>query len=227
MTRERFSGMWRRTSDRWDRSRVPPAFDEGTTWEKVVQGERHIGARRRTIAQLEESFIVSEIFVLAESDFVGYWSSAVQVSPPSGAVWSGYTFRLGEGEETRFANEDPQKIPRFGSYPLLVSIPFEAGHLKAAALIDDRTGAEAEDTHLVSVGWDDAVNAQWWRVDQYHDGEPIASYWLDAQHRLMRSDWMGAVLTVVPGQAEAIGDLPIGHLFAEREQSSGGTEPEA
>lgn len=213
MTTGRFSRAWRRTSDRWDRSRIPPAFDEGTVWEKVTQKDRHIGARRRTILHLDDFFTVAETFVLAESDFVGHWSSEATVSPPPASAWTGYRFRLGTGAETSFTNEDPQTVPRFGVYPLLVSIPFEAGHLRAAAILDDRTGAAAEDTHLVSVGWDDTVNAQWWRIDQYHDGEPIAGYWLDAQHRLMRSDWMGAILTVVPTEAEAIGDLPIRHLF--------------
>ena len=35
----------------------------------------------------------------------------------------------------------------------------------------------------------------------------MAAYWLDAQHRLMRSDWDGATLEYIESQGEALGEL--------------------
>ncbi len=217
MTENRMSRVWRRASDRWDRNRVPPPFDEGTTWERVEQRDSHIGVRRRIVVHLEDSIRIDDTFALAEGDFIGSWSASMDLTAPPESIWTSYTFAVGNGDPVTYACEDDTVIPRFGIYPVLVKVPFEAGHLKAITVLDDRTGATADVSHLVSVGWDEAVNGQWWRIDQYHDGERRAAYWLDAQHRLKRSDWDGAVLAASPSRSVALGDLAdtLGHLFSE------------
>ncbi|MDF1595805.1 MAG: hypothetical protein P1T08_06880 [Acidimicrobiia bacterium] len=211
------SRVWRRASDRWDRSRVPPPFDEGTTWERIEQRDRHIGARRRSIVHLEESLRIDDTFALAEGGFIGSWSASMDLTAPPESIWTSYTFTVGDGDPVTYPCEDEMVVPRFGIYPILVKVPFEAGHLKAITVLDDRTGEVADVSHLVSVGWDEAINGQWWRIDQYHDGERRAAYWLDAQHRLSRSDWDGAVLVASPSRSAALGDLAeaLDHVFGE------------
>lgn len=207
MTEGRVSRVFRRASDKWDRGRVPPAFDAGTIWERIQQGSNHIGARRRIITHLADSLLVEETLALAEAGFVGSWHGSLSLTAPPEPTWTSYSFAIGDGEPVSYTCEDETTIPRFALYPVLVRIPFEAGHLKAIRVLDDRTGRAADESHLVSVGWDEAINGQWWRVDQYHEGEKRAAYWLDAQHRLMRSDWEGAVLVVAESRAAGLGDL--------------------
>ena len=207
MTEKRIARAWRRASDKWDRSRVPPAFDEGTRWERVEQAGRHIGARRRTISHLEDGLRIDEVFALAEGEFVGFWSTSMRLTAPPEPTWTEYSFAVGENEQVTYERQVDSTVPRFGIYPTVAQVPFEAGHLNAASLLDDRSGEVQEDCHLVSVGWDDDVNGQWWRIDQYHDGDRMAAYWLDAQHRLMRSDWDGATLEYIGSKGEALGEL--------------------
>lgn len=207
MTEGRVSRAFRRASDKWDRGRVPPAFDTGTTWERIQQGSNHIGARRRVITHLEDSLLVDETLALAEGEFIGSWRGSLSLTAPPEPTWTAYSFAIGDAEPTSYICEDETTIPRFALYPVLVRVPFEAGHLKAIRVLDDRTGRVADESHLVSVGWDEAINGQWWRIDQYHEGEKRAAYWLDAQHRLMRSDWEGAILVAAESRAEGLGDL--------------------
>ena len=207
MSENRVTRAFRKASDRWDRGRVPPAFDEGTTWEKIQQQANHIGARRRRVVHLEDSLLVEETLALAEGDFVEFWSSSLSLTVPPDPVWTTHTFSIGDAEPVTYTCEDNSTIPRFALYPVVVKVPFEAGYLQAITVLDDRTGEVEDDSHLVSVGWDEAVNGKWWRIDQYHDGERRAAYWLDAQHRLKRSDWEGAVLVVMPSRYDALGDL--------------------
>lgn len=217
MTEKRIARVWRRASDKWDRSRVPPAFDEGTRWERVEQAGRHIGARRRMISHLEDGLRIDEVFALAEGEFVGFWSMNMCLTAPPEPTWTAYSFAVGENERVTFERQVDSTVPRFGIYPIVAQVPFEAGHLNAASLLDDRSGEVQEDCHLVSVGWDDDVNGQWWRIDQYHDGDRMAAYWLDAQHRLMRSDWDGATLEYIESKDEALGELApfLSSVFAE------------
>ncbi|MFW2340176.1 MAG: hypothetical protein ACN4GK_09025 [Acidimicrobiia bacterium] len=217
MTEKRIARVWRRASDKWDRSRVPPAFDEGTRWERVEQAGRHIGARRRMISHLEDGLRIDEVFALAEGEFVGFWSMNMRLTAPPEPTWTAYSFAVGENERVTFERQVDSTVPRFGIYPIVAQVPFEAGHLNAASLLDDRSGEVQEDCHLVSVGWDDDVNGQWWRIDQYHDGDRMAAYWLDAQHRLMRSDWDGATLEYIESKDEALGELApfLSSVFAE------------
>lgn len=217
MTEKRISRVWRRASDRWDRSRVPPAFDEGTRWERVEQEGRHIGARRRTILHHDDGLQITEVFALAEGEFIASWSMSMLLTAPPEPTWTSYSFVIGGLERTHIERQDQSAVPRFGIYATVAQVPFEAGYLKATSLLDDRSGEAQEDSHLVSVGWDDEVNGQWWRIDHYHDGDRMAAYWLDAQHRLMRSDWNGAILDYVESQTEAFGDLApvLSIVFAE------------
>jgi hypothetical protein len=221
------SKVWRRASDGWDRTRVPPAFDAGTTWERIEQGERHIGARRRVIDHIEESLRIEETLALAEGAFVGTWSSSMSLTGTPEPTWTSYTFAIGEDDPVTYRCESEAAVPRFAAYPVIVKVPFEAGHLNPFTVLDDRTGKVADESTLVSVGWDEAVNGQWWRIDQYNEGERRAAYWLDAQHRLMRSDWEGAALVRVGTRAEALGDLVdlLDRVFGADEDSSDHEEP--
>ena len=222
MTEKRIARVWKRASKTWDRSRVPPAFDEGTRWDRVEQAGRHIGARRRTISHLEDGLQIDEVFALAEGDFVGFWSTSMHLTAPPEPTWTAYSFAVGDNDKISIERQDESAIPRFGIYSTLAQVPFEAGHLKATSLLDDRSGMVQEDCHLVSVGWDDEVNGQWWRIDQYHDGDRMAAYWLDAQHRLMRSDWEGATLQYVESESDALGDLApsLSGVFADQQSDS-------
>jgi hypothetical protein len=178
--------------------------------------------RRRTVVHLEDSIRIDDIFALAEGDFIGSWWASMDLTAPPEFIWTTYTFAVGNGDPVTYACEDETVIPRFGIYPVLVKVPFEAGYLKAITVLDDRTGSIADVSHLVSVGWDEAVNGQWWRIDQYQDGERRATYWLDAQHRLKRSDWDGAVLADSPSRSAALGDLAdaLDPLFSEEPEAA-------
>ncbi|MDH5373783.1 MAG: hypothetical protein OEX97_12640 [Acidimicrobiia bacterium] len=226
MTEGRVSRVWRRASDRWDRSRVPPPFEEGTTWERIDRKGAHIGVRRRVIVHYDDGLQIEETLALAEGGFVASWCGAMTLTAPPEPRWTGYSFFIGSGDPVSFSSEDDTAFPRFGLYAVIVRVPFEAGHLKAIMVLDDRTGEVADASHLVSVGWDEAINGQWWRIDQYHDGERRAAYWLDAQHRLMRSDWLGAILTRVDGQATATGDLSDSLSGVFPDEPVGETDPE-
>ncbi len=207
MTGGRGPGVFRRATDRWERGRIPPPFDEGTTWERITQADSHIGVRRRIISHLEDGIRIDERLALAEGEFLAHWSGSLTLTPPPEPVWTSYEFSVGETAPVTLQRESDAGIPRFGLYAVVVRVPFEAGHLKRIEVLDDRTGDVEGESHLVSVGWDEAINGRWWRVDQYHEGDRRASYWLDAQHRLMRSDWIGAVLTAAEIRSEALGDL--------------------
>lgn len=209
MSGGRFADVLRRAAQRWDRGKVPPALDEGTTWERIQQKGRHIGARRRDIVHLEDSIRIDETLALAEGGYVGSWLSSLSLTTPPDPAWTAYSFSIGGEDPTTFVCESPESIPRFALYSVVTGIPFEAGLLTAITVLDDRTGEVSDESHLVSVGWDVAINGEWWRVDQYHEGERRAAYWLDAQHRLMRSDWEGAVLVATGSRAEALGDLAV------------------
>lgn len=224
MTGRRVSGVFRKATDRWERGRIPPPFDEGTTWEQITQGDRHIGARRRVISHLDDGIRVDERLALAEGDFVAYWSGSLTLTPPPDPVWTGYRFSVGDADEASYENDADTTIPRFALYAVVVRVPFEAGHLKQILVMDDRTGRIEDESHLVSVGWDEEINGRWWRIDQYHEGDRRAAYWLDAQHRLMRSDWMGAVLTVAGSRTDAIGELAgtLEPLFEPDDAATGG-----
>lgn len=207
MSEGRVSRALRRASERWDRGKVPPAFDEGTTWERIQQKGRHIGARRRLIVHLEDSIRIDERLALTEGEFVGSWFGSLSLTAPPDPSWTAYSFAIGGEDPFTYMCDDVQSIPRFALYPVVAGVPFEAGLLKPITVLDDRTGEVSDESHLVSVGWDEAINGQWWRIDQYHEGERRAAYWLDAQHRLMRSDWEGAVLVATESRDEALGGL--------------------
>ena len=207
MSEGRVSRAFRLASERWDRGKVPPAFDEGTTWERIQQKGSHIGARRRVIVHLEDSIRIDEMLALTEGGFVGSWFGSLSLTAPPDPSWTAYSFSIGGKDPVTFLCDDVQSIPRFAIYPVVAAVPFEAGLLKAITVLDDRTGEASDESHLVSVGWDEAINGQWWRIDQYHEGERRAAYWLDAQHRLKRSDWEGAVLVATESRDEALGGL--------------------
>jgi hypothetical protein len=159
------------------------------------------------VVHLEDSIRIDETLALTEGAFVGFWFASLSLTAPPEPSWTVYSFSIDGEDPVTFPCEDAQSIPRFALYPVVAGVPFEAGLLKAITVLDDRTGEVSDDSHLVSVGWDEAINGQWWRIDQYHDGERSAAYWLDAQHRLMRSDWDGAVLVATASRDEALGGL--------------------
>jgi hypothetical protein len=102
--------------------------------------------------------------------------------------------------------------PRYGSYPLVVTMPFSEGAKVSFTQIDDGACTVLGQAELISHGWDNVVidgqHLKLWLVGEYTSGQPGNRYWLDESRRVRQTQWRGATSRWVASKEEAFSGFP-------------------
>ncbi len=199
----------------------------GEVWESFFIEGHKVGFLRRVTTTTETpNLLVSTLYIMYGTatfqhtfsfyDKVGYPPHSYLFDTNDGAP---IHVRLADNklicqvDEEIFTEIVPANArPSYGNYPLIVTIPFEAGFKHTFSQIDDASGTLQGITELVSHGWENIVIDnqcyQLWRVDEYTNNQLCSRYWLDENRCLRQSQWQGAVSYWAATKEEAFNDLP-------------------
>ena len=115
-------------------------------------------------------------------------------------------------DEEKFIEVVPADTrPSYGNFPLVVTMPFEEGHIRSYTQVEDGSCTVLGKAELVSKGFEEVRGNQeesrLWRVDEYLNGQAGNSYWLDENRQLKLSQWKGAISFQVATKTEALEGL--------------------
>lgn len=216
----------------------------GQVWEAFYVEQRKVGFMwRLTTAEPESDLITTRLIILYGRARIQHTFSFYE---RAGFPAHSYLFDANDGAaiHARFVNGqilcqvDDDVVaeavsadarPRYGNYPLIVTMPFEVGYRVPFTQIDDASGTVFGKIELVSQGWRSVqVGGQpmkLWLVDEYSRVRLGNRYWLDEQRRIRLTQWQGATSRWVATKAEAFAGLSA-ELIAQAQQLLSGTSTE-